>query len=348
MGHAGVEELMLPPEKRRREADRLYFTAPHAVEIRTEPLAAPGLGQLLVRTELSAISAGTEMLFYRGQAPAGMALDSTLASLAGEASYPLRYGYAAVGVVEKAGAGVDTAWQGRRVFAFEPHASAFIADAGAVIPVPDDLSNDAAALLPNAETATNLVLDGAPRLGERVAVFGAGIVGLLATAWLARFPLAELVVIDPLAERQQRALKLGAQSAQAPSPENAPPLRDFDLVYELSGNPQALNGAIDAAGFGGRVVVGSWYGAKVAPINLGGHFHRNRIQLVSSQVSTIAPELSGRWDKARRIGQAWQLLRAVDASALITHRWPFAKAADAYHMIDQQQSDVLQLLFSYT
>jgi 2-desacetyl-2-hydroxyethyl bacteriochlorophyllide A dehydrogenase len=347
---------MLPPTPRAPSANRLYFEAPFEAAIRQEELPRLRLGHVLVRTRLSAVSAGTEMLFYRGQAPGGMAIDSTLASLSGEVQYPLRYGYACVGIVERVGAGVDDGWLGRRVFAFEPHASTFVAPAEALIAVPDDIDDEAAALLPNAETATNLLLDGAPLLGERAALFGAGVVGLLTTAWLSRFPLARLVVVDPSAQRRAHALHLGAHKALPSAntndlddadPTSGESLRNFDLVYELSGNPRALDEAIQVAGFGARVVVGSWYGSKAATLDLGGHFHRNRVQISSSQVSTLAPALTGRWDKPRRIAQAWELLRAVDTASLITHRVPFMQAPDAYRMIDQQPSNVLQLLFSY-
>lgn len=337
---------MLPPQAQRTTTNRLYFDAPRSISVRRESLPPPGLLQATVRTVVSAVSAGTEMLFYRGQAPSDMALDATLASLSGACEYPLRYGYACVGIVERLGAGVEPAWLGRRVFAFEPHASAFVAPVSSLVPLPETISDECAALLPNAETATNLVLDGAPLVGERVVVFGAGIVGLLTTTLLARFPLDRLVVIEPHAERRAHALRAGAHEVLAAAGA-AQALHDFDLVFELSGNPAALNNAIDAAGYGARVVVGSWYGAKPAALDLGGHYHRNRIQLIGSQVSTIAPGLSGRWDKPRRIAYALNLLASADFSPFITHRWPFADAANAYRLIDQQAPDVLQLLFRY-
>ncbi len=337
---------MLPMPEQRTVAERLYFDSPRSVSIHRELLPPPGLHQVVVRTVVSAVSAGTEMLFFRGQAPADMSLDSTLASLSGACEYPLRYGYACVGRVERLGAGVGTEWLGKRVFAFEPHASAFVAPVASLIPLPETISDEDASLLPNAETAANLVLDGAPLLGERVAVFGAGIVGLLTTMLLARFPLERLVVIEPHAERRAHALRMGAHEvfASAGAPHS---LRDFDLLFEVSGNPAALNEAIGAAGFGARVIVGSWYGNKAAALELGGAYHRNRVNLIGSQVSTIAPGLTGRWDKARRIELALHLLATTDLTPLITHRLPFTSAANAYHLIDQHPHDVLQLLFTF-
>jgi 2-desacetyl-2-hydroxyethyl bacteriochlorophyllide A dehydrogenase len=291
------------------------------------------------------------MLFYRGAVPAGLPADSTIAALQGEVRYPLRYGYACVGVVAELGDpfGEETApWLGRRVFAFEPHADTFIAPLDSLIPVPDAIAGDRASLLPNAETAVTLVLDGAPLLGERVAIFGGGIVGLLTTCLLARFPLQELVLVDPLEPRRMRALQAGATRALAP--DESAELRDFDLVLELSGNPAALDKAIAATGFSGRVVIGSWYGDKPATLQLGGAFHRSRIRLLSSQVSTLDPALTGRWNRERRFGEAWRLLadprlHAVDG--LISHRIPFAHAPDAYALIERQPVELMQVLLEY-
>ncbi|MCB0057282.1 MAG: zinc-binding dehydrogenase, partial [Caldilineaceae bacterium] len=131
--------------------------------------------------------------------------------------------------------------------------------------------------------------------------------GLLTTALLARFPLAELVAVDPLPQRRALALDLGAHRALAPDDLDDP--ASYDLVYEVSGAPAALNTALALAGYAGRVVIGSWYGAKQAPIDLGGAFHRSRIRLLSSQVSTLDPRWLGRWDKARRLDVAWAMLR---------------------------------------
>jgi 2-desacetyl-2-hydroxyethyl bacteriochlorophyllide A dehydrogenase len=324
--------------------DRLYFEAPYRVAVHREALPPPQEGEAVVRTLVSAISTGTERLFYRGEVPAGMASDATIPALQA-AEYPLRYGYACVGVVEAAIGPDAELWVGRRVFAFEPHASRFVAPLGSLHPIPDGLQLDAAALLPNMETAVTLVLDGAPLLGERVVVFGAGIVGLLTTALLGRFPLGDLTIVDEHPLRAERARSLGATRALAP--QDARALTGADLVYELTGNPAALNDAIRVAGFEARVVIGSWYGRKQAAIDLGGHFHRSRMRLISSQVSTLGAAWAARWDSARRLHTAWSALRGIDPSLLVSHRVPFAEAPSAYRLIDTPERDTLQVLLTY-
>ena len=330
----------------------LLFTAPNKVVIQEEELTAPGTGQVLVRTELSAISPGTEMLIYRGDFPGDLAVDETINSLPGAFTYPMRYGYSAVGRVIALGPDVDPAWEGRLVFSFQPHASHYIAGTETVMLVPEGLSSEQACFLPNMETAVNFLMDGAPLLGERVVVFGQGIVGLLTTSLLARFPLGCLVTLDRFARRRQASLSAGASASLDPAAEDIDEqlhqlLGEADLIYELSGASAALNQAIRLTGFSGRVVIGSWYGTKRVELDLGGSFHRSRIRLISSQVSSLSPELSGRWDKARRFSLTWQMIAKTDPDRWITHRFPLNRAAEAYEMLDQSPQEAIQVLLTY-
>lgn len=331
----------------------LWFTAPYCVEVRAADLPAPGPGQARVETLCSAVSAGTEMLVYRGQFPAGLAVDATIGALAGAFAYPLRYGYAAVGRVADLGPGGDPAWLGRLVFAFQPHASAFVAPLAELLPVPAGLSPEAAVCLPSMETAVNFLLDGAPLVGEQVVVLGQGMVGLLTTALLAHLPLAALLTVDRFPLRRTWSLQLGATLSVPPEADLRAALNagseaaGADLVYELSGAPAALDEAIAAAGFAGRIVVGSWYGQKRHPVDLGGRFHRGRLRLISSQVSTLTPELQARWTKARRLETAWQMLALVRPEQLITHRFPLAEAACAYQLVDSRPAEAIQIILTY-
>ncbi len=328
----------------------LYFVAPGQVELIEEELPALLPEQVLVETILSAISPGTELLFYRGLFPEDIQVDESIAALKQSAAYPLKYGYSLVGRVMAVGQAVDAAWQNRLVFAFHPHESHFNAGPSELIPVPADTSAEDAALLPNMETALNFVMDGAPLVGEHAVIFGQGIVGLLTTAVLAQFPLGSLVTLDRYANRRAASLELGARaSIDSQDIERLKSLQPggADLVFELSGSPPALDQAIDVTAYSGRVVIGSWYGRKQAALNLGGRFHRSRIRLVSSQVSSIAPELSGRWTKERRFSLAWEMLRKIKPSRLVTQRIPISQAASAYQLLDLHPEQSIQIVFTY-
>jgi 2-desacetyl-2-hydroxyethyl bacteriochlorophyllide A dehydrogenase len=331
----------------------VYFTAPKSIEIRDELLHEPASGESLVQTLVSAISPGTENLIYQGLFPEDVALDANISGLKGVFSYPLKYGYSAVGRVIALGPGVDPAWLGRLVFAFNPHESHFIASIANLILLPDGIEPETAVFLPNMETAVNFLMDGKPVIGERVAVLGQGIVGLLTAALLSRFPLGRLVTLDRYALRRQASLDLGAHASldpfdayikaqlQALLPDGA------DLCYELSGAPAALDLAIALTGFDGRVIIGSWYGQKRASLDLGGRFHRSRIRLISSQVSSLSPESSGRWSKARRFSVAWEMLRRVQPARWITNRYTIREAAQAYQLLDQHPDQAIQAVLTY-
>jgi 2-desacetyl-2-hydroxyethyl bacteriochlorophyllide A dehydrogenase len=344
----------------RRSAKRVcvYFQAPYRVMLSEESLPPLGPKQVLVETLASGISAGTELLIYRGQAPFDIPLDETIPALAGSLTYPLKYGYAAVGRVSAVGSKVAPEWRGRRVFAYNPHESHFISLPEELIPLPPTLSHEEGTLLANMETAVNFLMDGRPLVGEQVAVFGLGVVGLLTTALLAHFPLASLVTLDPIQLRREKSLSLGAHDSLDPTAPDAllrlhetlqqdRPYRGADLTYELSGNPAALDQAIGATGFNGRVVIGSWYGRKQASLDLGNRFHRSRISLISSQVSTISPGLQCRWDQRRRWQMALQMIQKIRPANLVTHRFPIHEAGQAYRLLEKSPEKAIQIILKY-
>jgi len=123
--------------------------------------------------------------------------------------------------------------------------------------------------------------------------------------------------------------------------------RGADIAIDASGNPAALQGAIDCVAPEGTVVVCSWYGDKPVPLDLGGRFHRGRVRLVSSQVGRIDPTLAPRWDRERRLGVAMDLLGDLVLAELITHRIPFARAAQAYALLDGDDRDTVQVVLDY-
>jgi 2-desacetyl-2-hydroxyethyl bacteriochlorophyllide A dehydrogenase len=316
-------------------------------------------GQVLVQTAVSGVSAGTEMLAYRGLLPGELALDETIAALAGGVQYPFKYGYAAVGRVVDVGQGVDEGWHGRLVFAFNPHESHFVTKVDDLIVLPEGVTAETAVFLPNMETAVSFLMDSQPMMGEHVAVLGQGVVGLLTTRLLAQLPLASLVALDGYAKRREMAKRWGATAVFDPTANDViiearvalqgeRPYAGADLTFELSGNPQALDLAIGMTGFNGRVLIGSWYGQKRAELHLGGHFHRSHMRLISSQVSHINPQWLGRWSKGRRLATAVQQLITHPPTELISHRVPITQAAAVYQGLHEAAGEILQVVFNYT
>jgi threonine dehydrogenase-like Zn-dependent dehydrogenase len=337
----------------------VWFVGPGKIEVRDEVIGEPGQGQVLVRTCLSAISSGTEMLLLRGLVPEELHLDDSISSLSGEARFPFKYGYCSVGSVAAIGADVDDSWLGRRVFSFHPHESAYLAKPDELISIPETIDWEDAVFLPNMETALNLVMDAAPLAGETAVVFGLGIVGILTTAILAQFPLGLLAGVDPIDGRREIARQIGAGVSADPreigelrqilhEAENAGSPGGVDLVIECSGAAQALDSAISITGFEGRIVIGSWYGKCPVELHLGGKFHRSRIRLVSSQVTTLAAGLTGRWTKERRFQVVWEQIRLIKPSRWISHRHDIHQAAQAYQLLmGDCGRDTLQVVIEY-
>lgn len=316
------------------------IVAPGVGRIVNESIAMPGPGDVVVQAEWGAVSPGSEMLAFSGGIPDELALDDTQSSLAGRAAYPLRYGYILVGRVAFCGDGVDTdLWLGRRVFAFHPHASHAVVPARALLPIPEGIHPEEATLYANTETAVSLHWDGAILPGETVVVTGLGIVGLLVTAIALNRGAGCVVAVDPDPDRRRwaeeffaRILAAAPQAATVPtvaaSIEEAREVvaeaetayrgsyEGFDVAFELSGVASVLDGVIGAVAFGGRVIVGSWYGNAPADLHLGGRFHRSRVQLISSQVSTVPLAVAGRVDFERRTRIGWAFLGRLGVGAI--------------------------------
>lgn len=307
----------------------------------------PGPEEVLVRTMYSAISQGTELLLYHNEVPSHMATDETIDALDGTLSYPLQYGYAAVGEVSAVGTAVSEDWLGRQVFAFNPHESHFLADPSALIHT--DLPPERAVLLANAEAAVNFVMDARPRIGERVVVFGQGPVGLLTTALLGSFPLDQLVTVDYFEKRRELSERLGADIALHPDQGVVDVLDGdgADVTLEVSGDPSALDDALAVTGFAGSVVVGSWYGTRDVTLDLGSEYHRSHVRMQSSQVSRLDPAHADRWTKSRRMDVAETRLSNIDVGALISHRLPIDRASEAYRLLSEEKGETVQVLLTY-
>jgi len=322
------------------QARAVTLVGPGRVELQPLELAAPAAGEALVRVEASGLSAGTERLVFLGRLEGDEPLDTSLAGLDGALRYPLRYGYCAVGVVERVGPGTDAQWVGRRVFAFAPHQSQVVVPVSALVALPAGVSAEAATMLANVETAVSLVMDGAPLLGEVSGVVGLGVVGQLVASILGRVALGPVLAVDPRADRRE-ALAPGIEQLESPR-------RDAcDVVFEVSGKHAGLASALELTRADGRVIVGSWYGAEAQPLALGTRIHRARQTVRFSQVSRLDASLTGRFDKARRIAIAVDWLEKLAVERLVTHRLPAERAPEAFELLVAPPARCLQIVLRW-
>jgi 2-desacetyl-2-hydroxyethyl bacteriochlorophyllide A dehydrogenase len=327
-------------------ARALRFAGPRRVEFVDVPLPPVAAEDVLVRTLFSGISTGTELLAYRGEIDPTLPLDESIGALGGTFTYPFRYGYSCVGVVERGTADVP---EGALVFGFHPHQDRFVAPASGVVRV-DGADPRAATLLPMVETALQITLDAGPGFMDDVVVFGLGTVGFLTCALLRRTG-ASIVAVDPLAWRREVARGVGIEAA---APEDIAPLLaerghgTVPLVIEATGNPAVLPAALALLAHEGVALVASWYGTATVPLPLGAEFHRRRLTIRSTQVSTIPAHLHGRWNVVRRRQAARDLLTDLPIDVLATHTFAFADAGDAFAALDQRRPGIIHAALGYS
>lgn len=303
------------------QARALWLPAPGRCEIRPEPLPAPGDGQLRVRMLFSGISRGTESLIFHGKVPEAEFDRMRGPNMGGSFPFPVKYGYAAVGEVEH---GPD-ALRGRTIFCLHPHQDRFLLPEGMANPLPEGLPPARAVLAANMETALNITWDAGIAPGDRVAIFGAGVVGTLCAHIAAGIPGTETVLIDRDPARAGLAARLGLRFAPAGSLSG-----DFDVLINASGAGAALSEAIARAGQEARIVEASWHGDRPVQIPLGGAFHSRRLSIISSQVGSVPPARRARWSYARRMAKALELLSDDRLDALISGETAFGDLARAY------------------
>lgn len=305
----------ISPDTASRTARAYWLAAPGQGELRDEPLREPGAGDVRVCTLYSGISRGTESRVFRGEIPRSEHERMRAPFQAGAFPGPVKYGYSSVGIVEAG----DPALKGRVVFCLYPHQDRYVVPAAAVHPVPADVPAGRAVLAANLETAINGLWDATPLVGERIAVVGAGVVGLLVAALAARIPGCEVEVIDVDDGRQRTAHAFGAAFA---APSRARP--GADRVFHCSGSPAGLNTALGIAGPEATVVEMSWFGTQPVPLTLGEAFHSQRLTLRSSQVGRLPATQTPRWDTRRRLALALTLLSDARFDLLLGKDTPFA------------------------
>jgi 2-desacetyl-2-hydroxyethyl bacteriochlorophyllide A dehydrogenase len=322
------------------------FRAPRSVGLVKIDLPPVGEGQALVRTLCSGISGGTELLAYRGEIDPNTPLDDTLEALSGTFAFPFAYGYSIVGVVEQSACDLE---EGALVFCFHSHQGHVVAPCREMV-VLEGIEPRLATMFPLVETALQISLDAGLVNDETVVVLGLGPVGLLTGVLLARAG-ATVLGSDPLTWR--RAVG-GSFSVDAVAPEDiasrtaeATGGGGVPLVVETSGNPQALTSALSLLAHEGVALVASWYGTRPVELPLGGSFHRRRLTLKSTQVSTIAASQSVRWSIDRRRQAALRLMGELPLKRLATHDFPLRQAADAFRALDTKSEGLIHAALIY-
>lgn len=287
-------------------ARAFWAVAPGSGELRTEPLEGEGPELRMLAT---GISRGTEALVFAGRVPESQYAVMRAPLMGGAFPFPVKYGYSAVGM----------AADGRRMFALAPHQDRIRVPAHLAVPVPDAVPTQRAVLGANMETALNIAWDARALPGERIAVIGAGVVGLLAASLLARLPGAVVTLIDLDPARAALAERFGCAFA---TPDAAP--AEQERIVHATGHAAGLRLALDIAAFEARIIEASWFGAEPVSLPLGEAFHARRLSITSTQVGAVAGAMRGRRTHAQRLALALSLLEDARYDALLDGPTRFA------------------------
>ena len=289
-------------------ARALWYVREGAVELRTAALPPLKPDEARVRTLFPGISRGTERLILAGAVSVAEHERMRAPLQEGNFPFPVKYGYCAVGAVEAG----PPELVGKSVFCLYPHQDVFHAPVSMLAALPDGVPPRRATLAANMETALNALWDSGAGPGDRIAIVGAGIVGLLTASLAARMPGTDVTVIDVIEGRRPLVEALGARFCLT---DNAP--TDCDVVFHTSASAAGLNTAISAAGLEATVVEMSWYGDRSIEAALGGAFHSRRMRLISSQVGHVAASRRLRWSYRRRLEKALLLLQDTVYDGLV-------------------------------
>ena len=238
-----------------------------------------------LRALYTGISRGTERLVLNGAVPESEHTRMRCPFQEGDFPFPVKYGYCFVGEVVEGPA----ERLGQVCFALFPHQNMADIPADWAIPLPPDLPPRRAVLAANTETALTAVWDSQAGPGDRVLVVGAGVLGLLMAALIAKIPGTEVTITDLNPARAAIAAALGVHYA---APETAP--GDADITINASASAGGLRLALAKAGHEARVVEASWHGANEVSLPLGEAFHSKRLSLISSHVGHIPTARAGR------------------------------------------------------
>jgi len=271
-------------------------------------------------------------------------------------SYPVPLGNMQYGEVVEAGAECRRLRPGDRVCVSAPFQPEVVADEAECWRVPEGVDWRDALLLDPCEFALGALRDGGVRIGDRIAVFGMGAIGLCCVQ-LAKAAGATLVVaLDPIGRRREAAQQCGADLTVDPTQGDVGlALRDAtggrgpDVIVDFSGAAKALQQAIRGIAYGGAIVLGAFPPPHREGLDFGGEFHMNRPRLVSSRACSDPNPDHPRWSHRRIQEECFELIcrGAVRGEPVLGPTVPFEQLPDAYLRVAGDPAAGVKLTVDY-
>ncbi|UKA63322.1 zinc-binding alcohol dehydrogenase [Arthrobacter sp. FW306-04-A] len=316
-----------------------YWTVgPCQGELRREELPAPSQGQALVRALYSGISRGTELVVHEAHVPARIAKAMRAPYQTGDFPGPVKFGYLSVGVVEEG----SEDWVGQNVFCLHPHQDRYVVPIESLTRIPDGVPPRRAVLTGIAEIALNALWEAGPRLGDRIAVVGAGLVGGMTAALLRSFSLERLQLVETDPGKRGFVESLGVEFVL---PNDAK--QDCDIVFHCSATDEGLARSLQLVGDEGEIIELSWYGNRAVSLPLGEDFHARRLSIRASQVGVVARSRRHRRTSSERLQLAVSLLQDPVFDAFLTGESEFGELPGVFDGLENGELDDLCHVIAY-
>jgi NADPH:quinone reductase-like Zn-dependent oxidoreductase len=334
-------------------------------------------GEFFIKTLYSGISAGTELTFFLGTNPkASEGFDPKRRLFRSDLEpdlediFPKLEGYMESGIV------VDSKNPrfpvGTKVAGLYHHTSGHIANDNTLcVPLPDDfdplLGIWVAKMGPISMNGILFAADEIQRTkvtklegslkGQRVIVYGAGMIGLLCGVFAKWAGADDVVIVDGIAERLEIAEKLGLTPFTA-KPGMAVELKDrwmtedpkntgADIAFQCTGSDYLLSEALSCLREQGTVVDLGFYQSNATQLFLGKEFHHNCLRHVCAQIGSIPRAQQDLWSRKRLSEETINFMQKHGEELkkhLVTHVLPFEKAQEAFDGLAARNPEMLQVV----
>ncbi|CAN5856561.1 zinc-binding alcohol dehydrogenase [soil metagenome] len=311
--------------------------------------------QVRVRSLYGAAKHGTEMALYRGYAAARGGYDPEYQVFMPERQgikYPVRLGNICVGEVIEIAPDVTTVQNGDMVFNYGSFREEHVWNEKNARKLPDGVPWQAAVCLDPAEFALDAVRNGHIRIGDAVAVFGMGSIGLIALQMAKLAGAYPVIAIDPLPLRRAVAITCGADLVLDPNHcdagleiKKATEKRGADVCIEYSGHYLGLQAALRGVAYNGTVVAGAWPGAYPTGLDFGAEAHMNRPKIIFSRACSEPNPDYPNWNEDRLFTTAWRFLTngAIQTEPIVQPVVDFDDLLEEYPKIATQPEKNIKL-----
>jgi 2-desacetyl-2-hydroxyethyl bacteriochlorophyllide A dehydrogenase len=329
----------------------VVFPEPKRVTIEDRPMPTPGDGALLVQTQRTLISTGTELTILNGE----YSPDSRWGQYG---KFPFVPGYNNIGVVVDVGKNVDRNWLGRIVASYASHSAYVALRPEQVRPVHREIPDEEAAFFTIAEIVMNGVRRGEVCWGEPVAVYGLGLLGQLTTRFCHFAGARPVIGVDISDKRLEMLPKVPGMEAISPKSQNITETvstltngRMADVVFEVTGNPGVIPQEFEILKRQGRLVVLS------SPRGVTRNFDFH--DLCNSPSYTIIgahnsshPQYEtpyNQWTQKRHTELFFNLVadEELDVKSLISHRAPYTEAVRLYEMLLEDRTQAMGVVMEW-